>query len=101
MINAARGVADRADANALASKIAGAPLPGSSDRDGFIAEVEGLRDELSSAPEFRPGRAVAAAHAAIRTHIPFMDRDRAMDGEVGTIVRLERDGHVLAAALGA
>ena len=98
MINAARGLADRADAEVLATKVAGAPLPGSPDRAGFIAEVEGLRGELSSAPDFRPGRAVAAAHAAIRAHIPFLDRDRAMDGEIGAIVRLERDGLVLAAA---
>lgn len=100
MINAARGLADRADAEQLATKVGGA-LPDAAERAEFLAEVEGLRQELSSAPEFRPGRAVAAAHAVIRTHIPFLERDRALDGEIGTIVRLEREGRVLAAVQGA
>jgi histidine ammonia-lyase len=47
----------------------------------------------------RPGRRVAAAHAAIRQAIPFLDRDRALDGEVMTALRLVADGRVLAAAL--
>ncbi|TWI11932.1 HAL/PAL/TAL family ammonia-lyase [Aerolutibacter ruishenii] len=100
MINAARGLADRADAEQLATKVGGALLD-AAERAEFLAEVEGLRQELSSAPEFRPGRAVAAAHAVIRTHIPFLERDRALDGEIGTIVRLEREGRVLAAVQGA
>ena len=70
------------------------------DDNALRAQVEGLRQELSSSADFRPGRAVAAAHAAIREHIPFLARDRALDGEIGLIVRLEREGHVLAAAKG-
>ena len=53
---------------------------------------------LCGAAEFQPGRAVAAAHAAIREAIPFLDRDRALDGEVAAAVRLVRDGSVLSAA---
>lgn len=98
MINAARDLADRADAATLAAKIAGGPLAGGEDHAGFLAEVEGLRAELAAADEFRPGRAVAAAHAALREAIPFLDHDRALDGEVATAVRLVRDGTVLDAA---
>ncbi len=98
MINAARDLADRADARALAAKVQGAPAADSPEYEAFLAEVEGLRAELAAAEEFHPGRAVAAAHAAIREAIPFLDRDRAMDGEVATAVRLVKDGTVLAAA---
>lgn len=98
MINAARDLADRVDAEGFASKVQGGPLPDAADRGDFLAEVDGLRAQLASADEFRPGRAVAAAHAAIRARIPFLDRDRAMDGEVATAVRMVVDGDVLAAA---
>lgn len=98
MINAARDLADRADARALAAKVQGAPAVDSPEYEAFLAEVEGLRAELAAAEEFHPGRAVAAAHAAIREAIPFLDRDRAMDGEVAAAVRLVKEGIVLAAA---
>ena len=98
MINAARDLADRVDAEGFASKVQGGPLPDARDRGEFLAEVDGLRAQLASAPEFRPGRAVAAAHAAIRARIPFLDRDRAMDGEVAMAVRMVVEGDVLAAA---
>ncbi|MFC3815798.1 histidine ammonia-lyase [Lysobacter sp. GCM10012299] len=98
MINAARDLADRADARALAAKVQGAPPVDGDEYEAFLAEVEGLRVELADAEEFHPGRAVAAAHAAIRAAIPFLDRDRAMDGEVATAVRLVKEGTILAAA---
>ena len=98
MINAARELAGRSDADAFAAKVQGGPLPDAAERAGFLAEVEGLRAELAASPAFRPGRAVAAAHAAIRARIPFLDRDRAMDGEVAAAVRMVADGSVLAAA---
>ncbi len=98
MINAARDLADRADATALAEKVQGGPRSDSSDHAGFIAEIEALRVELASAEEFRPGRAVAAAHLAIRARIPFLERDRALDREVAAAVQLVVDGEVLAAA---
>src|SRR6478672_9456622 len=98
MINAARDLADRSDAATFASKVQGGPLPDAGDRAGFVSEVDGLRAELAQAEAFRPGDAVAAAHAAIRQRIGFLDRDRAMDGEVATAVRMVADGSVLAAA---
>ncbi|WP_408950255.1 histidine ammonia-lyase [Lysobacter sp. Hz 25] len=98
MINAARDLADRADAKTLASKVSGGPVGDSADHPGFLAEVEGLRAELAAAEEFRPGKAVAAAHAKLREAIAFLDRDRALDGEVATAVQLVHEGTLIAAA---
>ncbi len=98
MINAARDLADRADAEAFAAKVQGGPLPDAPDRAAFVAEVDGLRAELAQAEAYRPGRAVSAAHAAIRQRIAFLDRDRAMDGEVAVAVRMVADGSVLHAS---
>ena len=98
MINAARELARTADAEALAAKVQGAPLPGHADRQAFLAEVEGLRQELAAAPEFEPGVAVRAAWTALREAIPFMARDRAMDGDIATAVALVRSGRLLSAA---
>lgn len=97
MINAARDLADRADAATLAAKVQGAPASGDDAHAGFLAEVEALRAELAAADAFHPGTAVAAAHAAIREAIPFLDRDRALDGEVAAAVRLVADGSLLTA----
>ena len=98
MINAARDLADRADGEGFAAKVQGGPLPDAADRAAFVAEVDGLRAELAQADAFRPGHAVAAAHAAIRERIAFLGRDRAMDGEVAAAVRMVADGSVLKAA---
>lgn len=98
MINAARQLAREADAGALAAKVSGAPLPGHPDHGVFLAEVEALRGELAQAEEFQPGVAVRAAWAALREAIPFMGRDRAMDGDVATAVRLVAEGRLLSAA---
>jgi histidine ammonia-lyase len=98
MINAARDLADRADAATFAAKVLGGPLPDAAGYDAFLAEVEALRAELSAAEPFHPGAAVAAAHAAIREQVPFLDRDRALDGDIAAMLALMRDGAVLAAA---
>ena len=98
MINAARDLAGHADAAGLAAKVRNAPPAGAADAAGFLAEVEGLRAELAAAEAFHPGRAVAAAHAAIRGRIAFMGADRALDGDVALASRLALDGEVLAAA---
>ncbi|KAB8194382.1 aromatic amino acid lyase [Lysobacter maris] len=98
MINAARDLSRHADAAALAAKVAGTPGDDAAGRDKFMAEVEGLREELAQSGEYGPGTAVAAAHAAIREAIPFLERDRALDAEVATAVRLVEDGGVIAAA---
>lgn len=100
MINAARDLAGRANAATLAAKVQGGPVAGTQQYDAFLDEIEGLRAELAAAAEFQPGRAVAAAHAAIRQVIPFLDRDRALDAEVATAVRLVREGVILGAARG-
>lgn len=97
MINAARALSDRTDAEGLAVKVAGGPQAGAEGREGFLAEVEALRAALASSEAFHPGHAVAAAHAAIRAKIPFLDRDRALDGEVANAVRLVESGEILAA----
>lgn len=98
MINAARELARTGDAEALAGKVQGAPAHDSPARAEFLREVEALRAELAQAPEYRPGRAVAAALQRLRQDIAFMDQDRAMDGEVETAVALVAQGDLLAAA---
>ncbi|MGO4552038.1 histidine ammonia-lyase [Lysobacter sp. 2RAF19] len=98
MINAARSLADRADAEGFAAKVQGGPPKDAAERARFLAEVDGLRAELAQAADFRPGRAVEAAHAAIRTRIEPMARDRALDGDVAMAVRLVAENVVLDAA---
>jgi histidine ammonia-lyase len=100
MINAARALAGRSDTTAFATKVHGGPHASETGRTAFLAEVDGLRNELSQAGTFQPGKAVAAAHAAIRARIPFLDRDRALDGEVAAAVAMVVDGSALAAARG-
>jgi len=97
MINAARELARQGDVEALAAKIQGAPR-NAEDHAAFLAEVDALRAELAEAEAFHPGDAVAAAHAAIRARIPFLERDRALDRDVAAAVQLVVDGDVLAAA---
>ncbi len=97
MIDAARELAYRTDAAGFASKIHGAPIENATQRSGFLADVDGLRAELATTDPIRPGRAVAAVHAALRASIPFMERDRELGAEVATAVRLVEDGSVLAA----
>ena len=98
MINAARALARQGSVEDLAAKIGGAPAPGGASADTFLEEVDGLRRELAESAEFRPGRAVGAAHRAIRRSIDFLGFDRAMDADVQKAVRLVTEGHVLTAA---
>jgi histidine ammonia-lyase len=98
MINAARNLSRRGDASALAAKVHGAPSREHPSHARFLAEIEGLRAELAAADEFRPGAAVAAAHAALRERIAFLDRDRAMDAEVATAVAMVEGNVLLRAA---
>ena len=97
MINAARALARGADAAALATKVQGGPAAGAPGREDFLGEVEALRAQLAGADAFHPGTAVAAAHARIRAEVPFLDRDRAMDGEVAAMVALVASGALLQA----
>ena len=98
MIHAAQALAARSDAGQFASKVHGGSLPGHADRAAFLVEVEALRSELAAAPAFTPGRAVEAAWRALRESIPFMARDRAMDGDVAMAVRLVEKDALLDAA---
>ena len=98
MINAARDLARHTDAAGFAAKVQGAPPEGHRDRQRFLDEVEALRAELAAAESFHPGTAVSAAHEALRERIAFLDRDRAMDGEVAEAVRLVAQGTLLEAA---
>ena len=98
MIHAAQALAARSDAEQFASKVHGGSLPGHPDRAAYLAEVEALRSELSAAPAFTPGRAVEAAWRVLRENIPFMARDRAMDGDVAIAVRLVEEDALLDAA---
>ena len=72
-------------------------MPDAADRAAFLAEVDALREQLAGSGDFQPGRAVATAHAAIRARIPYLDRDRALDGEVAAAVAMVADGSILAA----
>ncbi len=46
----------------------------------------------------RPGPGTGAVHALIRQHVPFLDRDRTLQGDIETIKKLISEGSVAAAA---
>jgi histidine ammonia-lyase len=87
MIHAGCALARRVDAAGFAAKVQGTPRE--ADRAQFLAEGRrGCAVSLRRTPEFGPGPAIAAAHAAIRSRIAYMERDRALDGDVATAVTL-------------
>ena len=88
MINAARSLAERGDGAALAAKISNPPREDHPSYAAFESEICDLMKALSEAGEFRAGDAVRKAHAKIRESIDFMQRDRAMDGDVRRICEL-------------
>jgi histidine ammonia-lyase len=94
MLNAARAVARRGRADLIARKVAGAPEPGHPDHAQFLREVDALCAALAGSDDFHGGAAVRQALARVREVVPFMQRDRAMDGEVRAMVRLVRDGEL-------
>lgn len=95
MLNAARDLAERGGWQALAAKIGNAPRDGEPGRAAFEAEVQALRDALAGSRDFHAGAPVRRALAAIRTHIDFMQRDRAMDGDVRAICELIAAGDLV------
>ncbi len=95
MLNAARALAAKGDLETLAGKVENRPEPGAPDRAAFEAEVAALAAALASAGDFHPAPAVAAAHAASRRRIGFVDRDRALDRDVRVIVELVASGVLL------
>lgn len=88
MLNAARRLAARGDWQALASKVANAPREDHPHYAQFVAEVQQLTAALAQVGDFHAGAAVRAAHDALREHIGFMRRDRAMDRDVRTVCEL-------------
>jgi len=97
MLNAARTLALRGDWQALAAKISGAPRTDSPHYGRFESEVRALMDALARADDFHGGMAVRGALATLREHIAFMQRDRAMDGEVRLMCELVASGVLVAA----
>ena len=96
MLNAARTLAARGDWQALARKIAGAPLPGQPHHAQFESETKALMKALAGSSDFHAGAAVRAAFAKIRGVIPFMHHDRAMDADVRKVCELVAGGALLA-----
>lgn len=96
MLNAARMLAHRGDWQALAAKVSGAPRSDSPHYARFEEEVRALMQALASADDFHGGHAVRKALSTLREHIAFMQRDRAMDGEVRLVCELVASGHLVA-----
>ena len=100
MISAARQLAQRGDLDALCAKVSNAPSADSLDYATFRQECAELLRQLASGGEFVPAARVQAALSRIRAEIPFMTRDRAMDGDVRRICHLVETDAVLCAARG-
>jgi len=96
MLNAARTLAARGDWQALVSKISNVPKPDHPRYAQFETEVRALMQALADAGEFHAGEPVRAAFSRIRETIPFMHRDRAMDGDIQRICALVASGSLLA-----
>jgi histidine ammonia-lyase len=96
MLNAARTLSKRGDWQALAAKIAGAPRTDSPHYPQFEKEVRALMAALATAEDFHGGVAVREALATLREQIAFMQRDRAMDGEVRLMCELVASGRLVA-----
>ncbi|HET9484546.1 MAG TPA: aromatic amino acid lyase [Xanthomonadales bacterium] len=88
MLNAARDLAGRHGNGELAAKICNAPRPEQPEHAQFRAELDALRAALAQAGEFHAGASVQRALARIRAEVPFMARDRAMDGDVQRMTAL-------------
>ncbi len=95
MINAARRLARRGDLDALCSKISNAPGKDAADYPTFRSECAELLRQLAAMEEFQPSPRVQSLLERIRSEIPFMRRDRAMDAEVRRICELVEQGVLL------
>lgn len=95
MIEAARTLARRGDVTAIAAKVANAPLPGDAVHGQFLVECADLMAQLAQDADFHASPRVRKAHERLRQDIAFMQRDRAMDGEVATVCRLVEQGVLL------
>ncbi|QNK01831.1 HAL/PAL/TAL family ammonia-lyase [Dyella telluris] len=90
MLNAACRLASRGDWQALAGKVSNAPREDHAHYAQFVDEVKQLTAALANVGDFHAGSTVRKAHDALRKHIGFMSRDRAMDGDVRTVCELVR-----------
>ncbi|MBD8526669.1 HAL/PAL/TAL family ammonia-lyase [Pseudomarimonas arenosa] len=88
MINAARRLARRGDLDALCAKVVNAPRHDHADFATFRSECAELLRQLAAGSEFSPSAKVEQALQTIRQRIPFMTRDRAMDGDIRAIGEL-------------
>ncbi len=95
MIEAARALARRGEVLAIAAKVANAPLPGDAVHGQFLVECADLMAQLARDADFHASPRVQRAHARLREHIAFMQRDRAMDGEVAKVCELVERGVLL------
>ena len=95
MINAARRLAQRGDLDALCAKVVNAPRHDHADFATFRSECAELLRQLSVGSEFAPSARVEQALQTIRKRIPFMARDRAMDGDIRAIGQLIESGELL------
>lgn len=91
MIRAASSLAREADLATFAAKIGNAPPDPHPQRPQFLAECEALRSQLASSREFGPGQGVGALHARFRGKVAFLQRDRALDGDVAATMRFVED----------
>ncbi len=95
MLNAARDLALGGDHQALADKIDGAPREGHPEHDTFEMEVQQLMDALADAGPYSAGKTVGEALSKIRERVPFMRKDRAMDGDVQGMCELVASGSLV------
>jgi histidine ammonia-lyase len=96
MINAARRLARRGDVDALIAKISNAPRAEHESYAQFRRECEALMQQLAESEEFHASEAVQRVLATVRAEIPFMARDRAMDGDVARICAMIERGALAA-----
>ena len=99
MINAARDLARRGDAEALAAKVQGAPAAARRNARVPATEVEALRARAGrrAANSSRAQRSVPRL-VRLRARHRLHARDRAMDGDVAMAVFLVEQGELLSAA---
>lgn len=95
MLNAARELGRSGNVQALISKIKNAPRADAPERAVFESEVTTLAKALADSEDFHPSPRVQRAFEQIRQHIPFMQMDRAMDGDIRAILKLVASGSLL------
>lgn len=88
MLNAARRMAARGDVEEFYRKIERAPKPGEPTRAQFEVEVAELMQALARSDAFHPGARSQVLLDQLRAQIAFIDRDRALDGDVRRVTEL-------------